>query len=75
MKKYDEHSRKMKNISFTRKNFDDSQGLPLLFYFSSKSSTIFMILFENVSLSRRKSTTKFGISLFLQKKSDKFHWT
>ena len=34
-----------------------------------------MILFRNVSLSRWKSTTNFGVSPFFQGKSDNFHWT
>ena len=37
-------------------------------FFSSKSSTISMILFRNVSLSRRKSTTRFGVSPFFRGK-------
>ena len=36
--------------------------------FSSKSSTISMILFRNVSLSRGKSTTRFGRSPFFRRK-------
>ena len=34
-----------------------------------------MIVFRNVSLSRRKSTTRFGVSPFFSKNSDNFHWT
>ena len=57
--------RKMKKIGFTRKILDDFQGLPLLLLlFSSKSSTVSMILFRNVSLSRGTSTTRFGWSPF-----------
>ena len=60
--------RKMKN-GFTRKILDDFKGLPLLFLlFSSQSSTISMILFRNVSLSRGKSTTRFGRSAFYIRK-------
>ena len=44
-------------------------------FFSSKSSTISMILFRNVSLSRGKSTTRFWEVTVFQKKSDNFHWT
>ena len=40
----------------------------MLLYFLSKSSTISMILFRNVSLSRSKSTTRFGVSRFFQGK-------
>ena len=49
----------MKKLGFTRKILDDSKDLSLLLLelFQSKSSTIFMIMFRNVSLSRRKSTT------------------
>ena len=47
MKKNDETRKKMKKFGYT----DDFQGLPLLLkLFSSKSSTISMILFRNVSL-------------------------
>ena len=66
----------MKKFGFKRKILDDFQGLPLLLLlFSSKSLTMSMILFRNVSLSRGKSTTRFAGSLFLPKKSDNFHWT
>ena len=37
-------------------------------FFSSKSSTISMILFRNVSLSRGKSTTRFAVSRFFRRK-------
>ena len=59
------NNEKMKKFGFTRKILDDFQGLPLLLQlFSSKSSTISMILFRNVSLSRGKSTIRFGESPF-----------
>ena len=48
-------------VIFYDEILDDFQGLPLLLQnCSSKSSTISMILFRNVSLSRSKSTTRFG---------------
>ena len=67
---------KMKKIGFTRKILDDFQGFTVVVVTcSSKSSTISMILFRNVSLSRGKSATRFGGSAFFSKKSHNFHWT
>ena len=46
--------------------------------FFVESSTISMILFRNVSLSRGKSTTRFGKGkgvIVFPKKSGNFHWT
>ena len=61
----EEKWRNMKKFGFTSKILDDFQGLPLLLsLFSTKSSTISMILFRNVSTSRGKSTTRFGWSPF-----------
>ena len=37
-------------------------------FFRQKSKTISMILFRNVSLSRGKSTTRFGVSPFFRRK-------
>ena len=55
--------KKIKKFGFTRKILEVFLYLPLLLLlFSSKSLTISMILFENVSLSRRKSTTDFGVA-------------
>ena len=61
--------RKMKKIGFTRKILDDFQGLPLLLsLFSSKTSTISMILFRNVSFPRKNQQPVLGGNRFSEEK-------
>ena len=59
---------KWKKNGFTRKILYDFVYSCCCNFFSSKSSTISMILFRNVSLSRGKSTTRFGGNRFSKEK-------
>ena len=56
------------------KIFDDFQCFPLLLLFSAKSCTI-CIIFVSENVSRRKSTTNFGISPFFRGNVEKWKWT
>ena len=68
------NNEKMKKFGFTRKIFDEFQGLPLLLELFSKSSTISMILFRNVSFPKKINNPFWVVTVF-PKKSDNFHWT
>ena len=73
MKKNDE-KRKSEEFGIHTQNPRRFPGFTavVVIFFSSKSSTISMILFRNVSLSRGKSTTRFAGSPFFRRKVTSF---